>query len=306
MKFDKPLIPYSSHHDRLPLSPGPPISANPITDSLKRKKFIVLIAFIFLVNLIYHTLNGGDSTNYIPRPNFNTKETKDRLVKAYKGWKEIKPKPFISSFTSNKPSKINLPPAIIPPIITAPFLKIKEVIVEATTVLGLAAEESYKLGPVADPKAYQLELESFIRSSFPLTDSDESNPNSLINAMRAFFPLPAPQVSSKYGKKAKPVNYGPIAQKIFQTAATSSARDLQFEKVESWSRMNPGWNITFHDDLRADSWVQERFGMEKGGTVDEARSVVGAWNLLDHPKVLRSDFWRYLVVCSEGGYYADT
>lgn len=303
MKFDKPLIPYSSHHDGLPTPPGPPPSANPIKDSIKRKKVFLLLAFIFIVHLVYYTLSEGET--YIRRPNFNTKETKDRLVQAYKGWKETRPK-LLTSYTSNRPPKIKLPPPIIiPAVLTTPFIRIKEVIIEATTVLGLAAEESYKLGPTADPKAYQLELESFIRTSFPLADSDETNPNSLINAMRAFFPLPAPQVSSKHGKKAKPVNYGPIAQKIFQTAATSSARDLQAEKVGSWYRLNPGWNITFHDDQRADDWVKERFEMEKGNDA-EARSVVGAWTLLDTPKVLRSDFWRYLVICSEGGYYSDT
>jgi len=38
----------------------------------------------------------------------------------------------------------------------------------------------------------------------------------------------------------------------------------------------------------------------------EDLGVLAAWDRLETPAVLRSDFWRYLVLAVEGGVYADT
>jgi GNAT superfamily N-acetyltransferase len=37
----------------------------------------------------------------------------------------------------------------------------------------------------------------------------------------------------------------------------------------------------------------------------QGRGIAAAWNAMAHPPVLRADFWRYLVLAVEGGYYAD-
>ncbi|KAI5476664.1 Haloacid dehalogenase-like hydrolase domain containing protein [Pseudohyphozyma bogoriensis] len=164
------------------------------------------------------------------------------------------------------------------------------------TELGREADEIFKLGDL-DMRRYEASLEAFIRTHLPPFDSRDDDPNSLINAMRAFFP--------HNHRRARQSTSPPprVPETVFQTAPTSHDWDEKRASWESFVEMNPGVNVTFHDNAAASEWVKKRFAMEEGVT---DRGVSAAWDVLDSPPVLRSDFWRYLVLAAEGGIYADT
>lgn len=295
IKSEKPLLPYSKPIKVGSPSPGPPTALNPIKELFKKKKFLLIV--VLIIYSIYLFFVSGNL-------NFKQLVPDSETINTFGSLKEIKiPDTSIHSPSQQQQKTEN---AVGQSESTHPIkssFRIQDGI-EITTVLGLEAELSYKLG-VTNLNSYRLQLENFIRFSFPEADSNEANPGSLINAMRAFFPLPSEHKETRYQQ------YSPIPQIIFQTSAHKSDEDSQSERVNSWSALHPDWNITFHDDKRADEWVRERFSRESYGNPEEdkeesERGVVGAWNRLTHPTVLRSDFWRYLVVCSEGGVYADT
>ncbi|GAA5910921.1 hypothetical protein JCM6882_001932 [Rhodosporidiobolus microsporus] len=200
-----------------------------------------------------------------------------------------------------------------------------------STSLGRAADDVFHLFPSADspsPAILLTTLECFLRTHFPPADSDPSNPHSLLNALRSYFPSPS-----------EPAANAQIPHKIWQTAPDERYFEMKRGMSESWERANPAWEVERHDNARADEWVCERFALDKGegevqkrdrGAVqtafgrgqheenggegqqeplsldEEAKGVVAAWDRLATPAVLRSDFWRYLVLAVEGGVYADT
>ncbi|GAA5893422.1 hypothetical protein JCM5296_004871 [Sporobolomyces johnsonii] len=211
----------------------------------------------------------------------------------------------------------------------------------ATTSLGLEADKVYHLGSslfTSNPAVYLSTLEDFLRHHFPPSDSDEDDPNSLINALRAYFPDPpahSPSPSSPSTADER-IHYPPIPHRIWQTAPSEEYYAMKGGVVRSWREQNSaeeGWELEFHDNARADAWVRDRFDLEpkpkaegrgkrQAGPVETAspgstnststasptasRGVVAAWDRLSTPAVLRSDFWRYLVLAVEGGVYADT
>lgn len=296
-KSDKPLLPYSKPNQSGSSSPGPPLAANPIKEMFKKKKFVLIVVLIIYSVFLFFNSGLYVVKRYVPASEIINTFGSLKDIKVH----NVKQVPSQQQQLSTQNAVIESQSESTNAVKSA--FSIQDGI-EVTTVLGKEAELSYKLG-VTTLNSYQLQLENFIRSSFPLADSNEANPGSLINVMRAFFPLPSEHKSTRYQQ------YSPIPKIIFQTSAHKSDEDSQTERVNSWSALHPDWNITFHDDKRADEWVRERFSRESYGNSEDdieesERGVVGAWNRLTHPTVLRSDFWRYLVVCSEGGVYADT
>lgn len=161
---------------------------------------------------------------------------------------------------------------------------------QASTVLGLAADAVYShIDAKMSSEAYQKQLEGFISTHLPATDSDLSDPTSLINAFRSHFSSPSP----------------PIPSKIFQTSSNVTDYQSMEETTRTWQAFNPQHNITVHVDARADEWVAERFSGFRTGRIREA-GITAIWERLSEPRILRSDFWRYLVLATEGGTYADT
>jgi len=206
--------------------------------------------------------------------------------------------------------------------------------------LGWAADEVYHLGSplfLSNPAVYLSTLEDFLRKHFPPADSNEDDPNSLISALRTFFPSGS--------DSERRLRYPSIPRTIWQTAPTRKYYDDKEDIVQTWSELNEGWDVRFHDNELADRWVRRRFDMMNPGDglerraprrgrnrklrkthsipplmssssipspqskekkAGQERGVLVAWEKLETPAVLRSDFWRYLVLAVEGGVYADT
>ncbi|KDE05816.1 hypothetical protein, variant [Microbotryum lychnidis-dioicae p1A1 Lamole] len=146
----------------------------------------------------------------------------------------------------------------------------------------------------SDLGVYLTTLETFIRDHLPTRDSDEDDPSSLINAMRAYFPLKE-QRSQKQ----------PIPFKLFRTGKTFQTL-MAGKYLSSFNRLNPGLNTTSHWDAAADTWARDRFEFDRNQETQGKQGIVEAWDSLRPQKpVLKADFWRYLIVASEGGWYAD-
>lgn len=180
---------------------------------------------------------------------------------------------------------------------------------EPLTELGIEADDVFKLG-FDDIKEYQASLEDFVRRHFPPSDSATDEPHSLLNDMRAYFPAPA-LLSSPFASTTPSFN-PPIPPNLFQTAPDASFYRAKGDTTSSWEVQHPGINLTFHDNEHADDWVRARFALDReedslfADGAETSRGVVAAWDKLATPAVLRSDFWRYLVLATEGGIYADT
>lgn len=84
-----------------------------------------------------------------------------------------------------------------------------------------------------------------------------------------------------------------IPRIIHQTYKSSAVPDQVRGLMASWDRLNPGWEIRFYDDAQCLHFVRTEYP-----------EYYDAYLTL--PKdVERSDFFRYLIVLSKGGVYAD-
>lgn len=205
-------------------------------------------------------------------------ETKDHVA-AYEEWMDK----LLGGTGAGKSDKDSLVTVASPSTTSSVIVAEEQLeeVVKPTTELGLEADGVYDLGTL-DIQEYQASLEEFIRANFPAPDSNETDPHSLLNDMRAFFrPTPGRIVPS-------------IPERLFQTAPSL---DVYIETAggsrDSFHENNVGLNITFHDNDTADEWVKERFNMslENGGE-NGTRGILGTWEALRDPPVLRSDFWR--------------
>lgn len=169
---------------------------------------------------------------------------------------------------------------------------------DGSTSLGPAADAVFHLYPASDrpsPALYLSTLESFLRNHFPPAYSNEADPSALVHALRSYFPAPPPAA----------VPPAPaIPHTVWHTAPVDETFERKKDTLRSWTEKNDGWTVVRHNDSQADAWVRRRFTLDSndGG----AHGVVAAWERLAEPAVLRSDFWRYLVLAVEGGVYADT
>ncbi|GJN87862.1 hypothetical protein Rhopal_000817-T1 [Rhodotorula paludigena] len=163
---------------------------------------------------------------------------------------------------------------------------------------ALASDAVFHLYPAGDrpsPALYLSTLETFLRDHLPPAHSNEADPSALIHALRSYFPAPLP------GAVRPPPA---IPRTVWHTAPADEAFKRKKDTLRSWTEKNNGWTVVRHNDSQADAWVRRRFALDSndGG----AHGVVAAWDRLAEPAVLRSDFWRYLVLAVEGGVYADT
>lgn len=169
-----------------------------------------------------------------------------------------------------------------------------------STALGPSADAAYHLYPPgAEPSLaeYVATLERFLRSHFPARDVDESDPSSLINAMRSFIPHSR---NSRWPA-------GAIPRKVWQTAPDVKHFASREASTRTWLANDTRWKVERQDNDAADRWVRERFTLGREEmALNETKGIVAAWDRLAEPGVLRSDFWRYLVLAVEGGVYADT
>ncbi|GAA5979199.1 hypothetical protein JCM10908_002836 [Rhodotorula pacifica] len=169
---------------------------------------------------------------------------------------------------------------------------------KGTTSLGAEADDVYHLSDPS-PALYLHTLEQFLLKHFPAADSDESNSDSLLSVLRSFFPSPA-----------DPPYNATIPHRIYMTAANQNDFFDKEAKTRLWAEKNNGWTIRKQDDQQADAWVRKRFALHSADLAQQDRGqsagVVAAWDRLAEPAVLRSDFWRYLVLAVDGGVYADT
>ncbi|GAA5864619.1 hypothetical protein JCM3774_006017 [Rhodotorula dairenensis] len=176
---------------------------------------------------------------------------------------------------------------------------------KGSTSLGPEADKVYHLSD-PDPALYLHTLEQFLFRHFPTADTDASDPNSLLSALRSFFPAPS-----------EPPYAGTIPHRIFMTAANQQGFTEKERLTRTWAEKNGGWDVTKQDDQQADAWVRSRFVLQSDALDSEGNSsspgslsgtagIVAAWDRLSEPAVLRSDFWRYLVLAVDGGVYTDT
>ncbi|GAA5974086.1 hypothetical protein JCM11641_003426 [Rhodosporidiobolus odoratus] len=302
----KPLLPYLPSPPTSRSSSPPPRSKRPLAAFFaSKRRWVALLVFYTLVLVAwYGDLHGAlyeqaRSGGLIRKPEAGERVVYDAYGKAY----PVRPIPEPSANTSSTSA---LP----------------------STSLGAEADAVYHLFPPLDspsPAVYLSTLEDFLIGHFPSSDTNTSDPHSLINALRSFFPSPAQQRTG--GRQAA------IPKRVWQTAPTQSYFRSKAELSREWERKNEGWEAVKQDNAQADAWVRKRFALSElklekrdapvhtaSGLQEQAsgvgqkplmqsassRGVVAAWDKLVQPAVLRSDFWRYLVLAVEGGVYADT
>ena len=85
-----------------------------------------------------------------------------------------------------------------------------------------------------------------------------------------------------------------IPRVVHQTYSSLEAIPFDLAAIrESWSRLNPGWQIRFWDDALCREFVRREFPEYHAAYVGLPKNVE------------RADFFRYLVVLRHGGVYAD-
>ncbi|GAA5826110.1 hypothetical protein JCM11251_007168 [Rhodosporidiobolus azoricus] len=303
---EKSLLPYlqspsaSRSSSPSPLSPiNGRITTSPFSRFLSsRRRWIALITLYILVFVAGYTGLFGAAMRPFPAWYSFRRVPSGRIVyDAYSRAFSTRPPPF-------HPSQ--------PPLSSGP-----------STSLGLAADQVYNLfPPPASPSPAILlqTLETFLHTHFPSSDTNLTDPHSLINALRSFFPSPSDPPAA---------NLNPIPHRIWQTAPDAAYFEKKRGMTRSWETANPGWQVERHDNAKADQWVRARFALDGEEELEKrdaalqtafsrqaqadlakdplpVRGVLAAWSRLVTPAVLRSDFWRYLVLAVEGGVYADT
>ncbi|GAA6060301.1 hypothetical protein JCM10212_002942 [Sporobolomyces blumeae] len=197
----------------------------------------------------------------------------------------------------------------------------------------------------SNPAVYLSTLEDFLRQHFPPSDTDDNDPHSLINALRVFFPASTslnrvhyPPIPQTIWQTAPDRKYYKTKEDIVQTWTEKNVGwDVKFhdnDLADRWVRRR----FDLHKDDRMERRspsprrARNRKARKSHGTLDgrrqatkgtgalvapaprqlakvidtRNRGIVAAWDRLATPAVLRSDFWRYLVLAVEGGVYADT
>lgn len=116
------------------------------------------------------------------------------------------------------------------------------------TELGAEADASFKLGST-DLAVYTSSLESFVRSSFPVTVQ-----RSLIDALSRYVSRENDSGGTSLWKRSKGISGAVEYKNIWQT-------DKQVDIEEGlWSRKNPGWKWTMLGDAEAGDWVRKELG----------------------------------------------
>lgn len=161
------------------------------------------------------------------------------------------------------------------------------------TELGFEADLTYENVGSTDKDAYRIELEQFLHRSFPPSDTDASNPDSLLSILHEFLPPPPPAPASHHPQRAyqrlvllpfqfvvqkvgqlieqasrippppppvlRPARH--IPQKIFQTSwqpGTEPPSDKS--PPRSWKELNQDYQYRYFDNAAAQTFMTERFG----------------------------------------------
>lgn len=197
------------------------------------------------------------------------------------------------------------------------------------TELGFEADHVYENIGSTDLDEYRNDLESFLLTSFPSSDSDESNPESLLSILHTFVPSAAraptihPQkalqhlifmpwqwaysvilrmflsTSPALPKPARPT----IPNNIFQTGPYEG-KEPPPEKLmpKTWKNLNTNHTYQYFDNAAAAKYMEARFNESyvnggKGG------GIAHTYDTMKDVPVMQSDFWRYAILATEGGVY---
>ena len=90
------------------------------------------------------------------------------------------------------------------------------------------------------------------------------------------------------------INKSNIPKKIFQTWEHNDI-EPEFQKIiDKWKEFNPDYEYIFHDSGQRLKFIEENF----------EETVVNAYNKII-PGAYKCDLWRYCVLYTYGGFYAD-
>ncbi|PRP77173.1 mannosyltransferase Och1p [Planoprotostelium fungivorum] len=88
----------------------------------------------------------------------------------------------------------------------------------------------------------------------------------------------------------------PIPKSVWRSWKTKELDSDRMKITNTWKNIAPDWKLHLYDDNDMDEWVKEKYY--------KIPQILAAWYLM--PKViLRSDFFRYLVLLAHGGIWAD-
>ena len=85
-----------------------------------------------------------------------------------------------------------------------------------------------------------------------------------------------------------------IQKRIWQTYKHRDIPSCAVGCVQSWTDIHPDWDYTFHDDDTIADFIREYF----------PREIFEVFVSMPYG-VMRSDFWRYAIIYTFGGIYAD-
>jgi len=198
------------------------------------------------------------------------------------------------------------------------------------TDLGWEADLVYGNVGSTDPDEYRRDLEDFLHRAFPASDSNTTDPDSLLSVLHHFLPpplvpyVPPPQQALQqlyllpfqylrhavseliYGPPPPPViPHHAIPERVYQTS-WQPGPDPPNNKPwpASWRGKNPNTPYQYFDNPAAATFIDERFNHSLT-TKDGRGGIADTYHVMSKVPVMQSDFWRYAILASEGGIYSD-
>lgn len=202
------------------------------------------------------------------------------------------------------------------------------------TALGYVADAMYDRVGSLHSDDYRLQLQDFIEGTFPASDLDAADPQSLIRAMHRFLPPPTPDIGMCVTENVvKRINryflhflaFLSIRRRhadykndsyvvlnrtqptwsanIFQTGKDVGDIPQQTDITKSWTSKNVNYTYRYFDDAAALKYVAAMFdeSVINGGYPREG--VASTYKKLAEIPVMQSDFFRYIAIAMEGGVY---
>lgn len=196
------------------------------------------------------------------------------------------------------------------------------------TQLYIDADAKFANVGASDPETLRHDLEAFVTSHFPVIDSKQDDPDSLLNVLRSFLPPPTSSETadtlqgglpslillafrslvgllstSDSLKPPKLAEWQPlIPKRIFQTGAHKGAHPPEDAATQSWSQLNSDYDIHYLDDPSALAYINARFNeslLREDGIV----GIAGTFRSMKDVPVMQSDLLRYALLATEGGIY---
>ena len=107
--------------------------------------------------------------------------------------------------------------------------------------------------------------------------------------------------SNSYNGSSYESNGGLMPHRIGSTIKNISEMPEQFQ---AWRTLNPDWEVTLFDDDVMEEWLHTRL-IVPGAFGAQRTALLEAYDRLPRP-ILKSDFFRYLLVFFDGGLYTDS